>query len=207
MASAKSFVAPGGEGIRAHLPYFDVFHVNGKMRTADREGFLREFEQADQAIISNARCLTEGVDVPAVDLVAFMSPKKSKVDIVQATGRAMRLDRDNPSKTTGYVLLPLFLEQEAGETIEEAVARTEFDEIWNVLQAMQEQDAELADVIRAMREERGRTGGFDDSRFRETVEVLGPKISLDTLRGAITAECVDRLCAPSAPMRHLSGIE
>ncbi len=52
----------------------------------------------------------------------------------------MRIDRENPNKTTGYVLIPLFLEQEAGQTIEEALARAGFDEVWNVLQAMQEHD-------------------------------------------------------------------
>jgi hypothetical protein len=44
---------------------------------------MQAFRDADRAIISNARCLTEGVDVPAVDVVAFLSPRKSKVDIVQ----------------------------------------------------------------------------------------------------------------------------
>ena len=191
--SAKSFVAAGGEGIRAHLPNFKAFHVNGAMPTAKREAFLKDFERSDQAVISNARCLTEGVDVPAVDLVAFMSSKRSHVDIVQATGRAMRIDRNNPDKTTGYILVQLFLEQEAGESVEEAVARSEFEEIWNVLQAMQEQDTERADVIRAMRDVRGRTRGYDDSRLRERIEVLGPEILLQTLRESITAICVDRL--------------
>ena len=72
---------------------FEAFHVNGEMPTAKREGLMHEFKEVKRAVMSNARCLTEGVDVPAVDMVAFMSPKKSKVDIVQATGRAMRKDR------------------------------------------------------------------------------------------------------------------
>ena len=58
---------------------------------------------------------------------------------------------------------------------------------------MQEQDAVLADIIREMREERGRKGGFDDSRLRERVEVLGPEVSLDVLRGAVSTAIVDRL--------------
>jgi predicted helicase len=56
---------------------------------------------AARAVVSNARCLTEGVDVPAVDMVAFLSPRRSRVDIVQATGRAMHR---SPGKTTGYVI-------------------------------------------------------------------------------------------------------
>ena len=58
---------------------------------------------------------------------------------------------------------------------------------------MQEQDAVLADIIREMREERGRRGGFDDSRLRERVEVLGPEVSLDVLRSAVSTALVDRL--------------
>ena len=54
---------------------------------------------------------------------------------------------------------------------------------------MQEQDDLLAEIIREMREERGRTKGFDDARFRERVEILGPEISLEKLRKAISTSC------------------
>ena len=144
VASAAAFTGDGPEGIGNHLSGFDAFHVNGSMPTSERENIMTEFRSASKAVISNAKCLTEGVDVPAVDMVAFLTPKRSRVDIVQATGRAMR---KAPGKTTGYVLVPLFVEQAQGETIEEALARTEFDEIWNVLQAMQEQDDMLAETI------------------------------------------------------------
>jgi len=190
VASAKSFVAPGGEGIGAHLPEFATYHVNGTMRTAKRDELIQAFRETEQGIMTNARCLTEGVDVPAVDMVAFMSPKKSKVDIVQAVGRAMR---KAPDKEVGFVLVPLYLEQGEGETVEDALEQTDFSEVWNVLQAMQEQDEELADIIRQMREERGRTKGYDDSRFRERLYVLGPEISLGALRESITTACIDRL--------------
>jgi superfamily II DNA or RNA helicase len=190
VASAKAFVSEGGEGIRSHLVEFEAFHVNGEMSTAKREKLISAFRLATQAVMSNARCLTEGVDVPAVDMVAFLTPKRSRVDIVQATGRAMR---KSPGKTTGYVLVPLFVEQAAGESIEDAVQRAEFDEVWAVLQAMQEQDELLADIIRKMREDRGRSGGFDDSRFRERVEVLSPDLSLQTLIQVINTLCLDKL--------------
>jgi len=143
-------------------------------------------------VISNARCLTEGVDVPAVDMVAFISPRKSKVDIVQATGRAMR---KSPGKEFGYVMVPLFVEQAADESIEEALHRTGFDDVWDLLGAMREQDDVLTDIIRQMREDKGRTGGYDESRFSEHVEVLGPSVSLDTIRESITAECLESLGA------------
>ncbi|NQT37164.1 MAG: Helicase associated domain protein [Planctomycetes bacterium] len=193
VASAEAFVAEAAEGVRTHLLGFDTYHVNGKIRTADREKILRQFAEADRGLVSNARCLTEGVDVPAVDMVAFMSPKSSKIDIVQATGRAMRKDPANPEKATGFVFVPLFMEMAAGENIEDAIQRAGYGEVWSVLEAMQEQDEVLADIIRKMRENKGRTGGFDDSRFREKVEILCPSIEIDQLRMAIDAQCIERL--------------
>ncbi len=132
--SAASFVADGNQGIRTHLPDFKSYHVNGDMPTARRERAMREFREATHAVMSNARCLTEGVDVPAVDMVAFLSPRRSRVDIVQATGRAMRRSQ---GKSVGYVLVPLYVELVAGESVEEAVRRADFDEIWDVLQSLQ----------------------------------------------------------------------
>jgi len=190
VASARDFTGDTTSSIKTHLPEYATYHVNGEMQTASREKRMRAFREADRAIMSNARCLTEGVDVPAVDVVAFLSPRKSKVDIVQATGRAMRTA---PGKETGYVLLPLFLETHENESLEEAVKQTDFEEAWDVLQAMQEQDELLAEVIREMREERGRLGGFDDSRLRERVEVLGPEVSLEVLRNAVNIALVDQL--------------
>lgn len=190
VAAARSFTSDDGEGIRHHLPDFTTLHVSGEMPTARREDQMKAFRQADKAVISNARCLTEGVDVPAVDMIAFISPRKSKVDIVQATGRAMR---KSPGKEFGYVMVPLFVEQAANESIEEALHRTGFNDVWDLLGAMREQDDVLVDIIRQMREDKGRTGGYDESRFSERVEVLGPSVSLDTIRASITAECLDYL--------------
>jgi len=192
VAAARSFTSDDSDGIRQHLTDFRTLHVSGAMPTAAREDQMKAFRQADKAVISNARCLTEGVDVPAVDMVAFISPRKSKVDIVQATGRAMR---KSPGKEFGYVMVPLFLEQAANETIEEALHRTGFDDIWELLAAMREQDDVLTDIIREMRVEKGKTGGYDESRFRERVEVLGPSLLLEVIRGAITAECLEYLGA------------
>ncbi len=190
VASAKSFSAEGAEGVATHLPDFSASHVSGVMRTSMREARMKEFRLAPKAVLSNARCLTEGVDVPAVDMVAFMSPKKSKVDIVQATGRAMR---KSGGKKCGYVLVPLYLEEHAGEDVETAIERTDFEEVWNVLQAMQEHDEELADIIRQLREERGRTKGFNDSRLREKVSILGPALTLKQIREPISIQLINRL--------------
>ena len=170
------------------------------MSTAARDGLMTEFKAARQAVMSNARCLTEGIDVPTVDMVAFLTPKRSKVDIVQAVGRAMR---NAPGKTTGDILVPLYVEQAAGESLDAAVARAEFDEVWAVLQALQEQDEVLDDLIHQMQAERRLTKGFNDTRLRERVEVLGPTLTLDKLRRAIATRCLDRLARPWDEMVQL----
>jgi len=188
--AAISFTSDGPEGISSHLHGFHCEHIEGKMPTAHRERVMRAFKSAPHAILSNARCLTEGVDVPAVDMVAFLAPRRSMVDIVQATGRAMRR---SPGKQFGYVLVPLYVEKTRGETVEQAVLRSNFDEIWKVLQALREQDDLLAQIMDEMRIQRGRTGGFDESRFRERVEMIGPEISLESLRQSITAACLDAI--------------
>jgi hypothetical protein len=99
-------------------------------------------------------------------------------------------------KSFGYVLVPLYVEQSRGETIEEAVTRSSYDEVWNVLNRLQEHDDLLAQIIGDMRIQRGETGGFDDSRFRERVEILGPSLPLDQLRSSITAACLDAVGDP-----------
>jgi superfamily II DNA or RNA helicase len=190
VASARSFTSSGPEGIHSHLPDFHCAHVNGAMPTAHRERLMREFAGAPRALLSNARCLTEGVDLPAVDMVAFLSPRRSLVDIVQAVGRAMR---KSPGKKVGYVLVPLYVEQARNESIKDAVLRSNFDEVWRVLQRLKEHDDLLAQIIADMRIERGKTGGFDDSRFREKVHVLGPELALEDLRRFISSACVDAI--------------
>ncbi len=191
--AAKAFTGKGSEGVSTQISEFNTFHVNGTMPTAMREGIMNEFNISDYSIISNARCLTEGVDLPAVDMVAFMSPKKSKVDIVQATGRAIRKDHKNPDKTFGYIFVPLYLEITTGESIDDAVAKADFGEVWNVLQALQEHDAVLADIIRQMLGYKGRYGKYKDGGLGDKVDILGVDISLKTLQESITAVCIDKL--------------
>jgi superfamily II DNA or RNA helicase len=188
--SAASFVADGNEGVRTHLSDFTAFHVSGAMPTARRERVMKDYRSAPKAVMSNARCLTEGVDVPVVDMVGFLSPRKSKVDIVQAIGRAMRR---SGSKEVGYVLIPLYLEHKAGESLEEAVARANFEEVWDILQSLQEQDEVLADAIKEAGQAKGGGKGFDDSRFSDRITFTGLVLSLQSIRQAVTTKVLERL--------------
>jgi len=192
VASAKSFSSEGSEGVSFHLPNFHVNHVNGSMSTAHREKVMEEFKHAETGLLSNARCLTEGIDVPAVDMVAFMSPKKSKVDIVQAIGRAMRIAI---GKEKGFIFIPLYLEQAKNESIESALERSNFQEIWAVLQAIQEQDEVFDQIIQKLNAAKKlKKKGFNDARLSEKLEIIGPTISVKKLQKSITTLLVSRLC-------------
>ena len=81
-----------------------TYTVSGKQLTSVRNDIVSEFAKTKKALITNARCLTEGIDVPNIDCIVFADPKKSKIDIVQALGRALR---KKTGKEFGYVILPI----------------------------------------------------------------------------------------------------
>jgi superfamily II DNA or RNA helicase len=189
---AEKFAATGAQGIAEHVNGFDVFHVNGGQSAADRKATLDSFKSAPRGLITNARCLTEGVDVPSVDMVAFVDPKKSKIDIAQAAGRAMRQSKST-NKKHGFIVVPLFIEQKKGETEAQALARSGYDELAMVLAAMLENDDDLVDLVRQMQEAKGRGEKFNPRRLHQKIEVLGPAIDLNKLRRSIDVEIVDRL--------------
>jgi superfamily II DNA or RNA helicase len=192
VSRAKEFSADSSRGIRQFLHGFSVFHVNGDQKSSVRKQLIRAFRDAENGLITNARCLTEGIDVPAVDMVAFIDLRHSEVDIAQATGRAMRKPRES-DKNVGYVVIPLFLERKTGETLEEALDRSDFADVANVLNAMQEQDDDLAQIIREIKEEIGREKVFNPRRLSDKVEVIGPLIKLSTLKSNIFAKIVEKI--------------
>lgn len=142
---AKSFCSLSDEGIKEHLPDYYTNSIDGKMKLYKRENAMENFKFSKKAILSNARCLVEGVDVPSVEMVAFLDNKNSEIDIVQAAGRALRNRGIN--KKYGYILIPIFVEQNKGEKISDALERTNFDNIAQILKAMKEHDTEVAQII------------------------------------------------------------
>jgi predicted helicase len=196
VSTAKEFGGDTSRGIQQWLPDFSVFHVNGDQKSSQRKQFIRSFREAKKALITNARCLTEGIDVPAVDMVAFIDPRHSRIDIAQAVGRALRKPRNHSTKECGFIVIPLFLDRRAGKTLEEAVDRSEFSDVANVLNAMREQDNDLVSIIRDIQEAKGRGEIFNPSRLSEKVEVLGPSVELSTLQSNIFTKIVDAIGVP-----------
>lgn len=126
-------------------------HVDGTMdilqRGAALEWLKGEITGNETRILTNARCLSEGVDVPALDAVVFLNPRRSVVDIVQSVGRVMR---KAPGKQEGYIIIPVAIP--AGLTPEQALDDNDrFKVVWQVLQALRAHDDRLAATIEAIR--------------------------------------------------------
>ena len=115
-------------------------HVDGSMNASEKEtklAWLKAEAAPDTCrILSNVRCLSEGVDVPALDAVLFLTPRNSQVDVVQSVGRVMR---NAPGKKRGYVVLPVVVP--AGVEPHEALNDNKtYAVVWQVLQALRSHD-------------------------------------------------------------------
>ncbi len=120
-------------------------HISSKLSTGERSQVMKDFVTAEKAVMTNAKCLTEGVDIPAIDCVLFASPKQSIVDIVQAAGRAMRPDHDN-GKEFGYILIPIVIPDNM--EFEDFASTTEFKVVAKQLAALSSQDERIAEYFR-----------------------------------------------------------
>ncbi len=151
------------EGVVAWMPSSEkppgdiwTSHVSGEMPTGERDvrlQRLRDLTRDERGLLSNARCLAEGVDVPTLDAVSFIDPRRSQVDIVQAVGRAIRKADD---KSVGTVVLPVFVDDT--DDPEEALDTSAFKAVWDVLKALRAHDGELGEELDALRREMGRLG-------------------------------------------------
>ncbi len=124
-----------------------VRHVDGTYNARDR-GRLLDWLKEDTGknvcrILSNARCLTEGVDVPDLDAILFLHPRNSQIDVVQAVGRVMR---KAPGKRMGYVILPVGVPP--GVSTDVALAdNNKYRVVWQILNALRAHDDRLDAVI------------------------------------------------------------
>ncbi|MFH9236533.1 DEAD/DEAH box helicase [Streptomyces anulatus] len=139
---AKRFreVVQAYDGADEEILRCDVDHVDGTFNTLRRNDLLDWLKQDPgpnkARILSNARCLSEGVDVPSLDAVLFLHPRNSVVDVVQSVGRVMRLAE---GKKYGYIILPVAVP--AGMPPEQALAdNRRFRTVWQVLQALRAHD-------------------------------------------------------------------
>lgn len=125
-------------------------HVDGGMSATEKEeklNWLKAESPPDTCrVLSNVRCLSEGVDVPALDAVLFLTPRNSQVDVVQSVGRVMR---KAPGKQRGYVILPVVIP--AGTEPEKALDDNQtYRIVWQVLQALRSHDDRFDAMVNRM---------------------------------------------------------
>ena len=160
----------------------EVKHIDGKTNAVNRRDGMNWLDESTDdpktcRILSNARCLTEGVDVPALDGVVFLNPRKSRVDVVQSVGRVMR---KSEGKKNGYVILPVAIP--AGLEYHEALNdnRT-FKVVWQVLNALRSHDEDFGREI-------------DRLVLDQNPEATGtPRVSVSVLDEAIDGEPLTNL--------------
>ncbi len=160
-----------------------IDHIDGTMNCKERLEKLEnlnQFQPNTCKVLSNARCLSEGVDVPALDSIVFFDGKSAMVDIIQAVGRVMRKAK---RKKRGYIILPIALEESEIQNLDEAVNNTNFKNIWKVLKALRSHDSSLVDE--ATFREKIKIFGSDDNKKQNDEKTLFDAILLQDLADAV----------------------
>ena len=122
-------------------------HVDGSFNASRRSELLDwltgEGAGDECRVLTNARCLSEGVDVPALDAILFMHPRRSQIEVVQAVGRVMRT---SPEKNMGYVVLPVVIP--SGVAPEDALSdNNRFQVVWQTLNAIRSHDERFEGIL------------------------------------------------------------
>ncbi|UNE54111.1 DEAD/DEAH box helicase [Bartonella machadoae] len=143
----------------------EVRHIDGKQSVKKRNEEL-DWLKGDAGknvcrILSNVRCLSEGIDVPALDAIMFLHPRNSQVDVIQAVGRVMRRA---PNKKTGYIILPIIIPShlEAKKALRN---NKRYRVVWQVLHALHSHDERFARTINQM------SLGQDSSHTIKIIEI------------------------------------
>ena len=149
-------------------------YASGEMDAGKRARLIQhlaDLDDADRGLLTNARCLAEGVDVPTLDGVAFIDPRRSEVDIVQAVGRAIR---KSDNKKLGTIVIPVFIKDT--DDPEAALDDSAFKPVWDVLRALRSHDDELGRQLDTLRREmgsEGRTTGLPAKIYADIPKSIG----------------------------------
>ncbi|NDC38412.1 MAG: hypothetical protein EBZ48_10215, partial [Proteobacteria bacterium] len=175
------------ERIAAHLPAVVgddtwVRTIKGNTPTATRTHLLKMFgEHQGTAILTNCKCLSEGVDVPSIDGIVFFDPRSSEIDVVQAVGRAIRL---SSTKAVGTIVLPVMVPGNVDE--EGFLSSTAFKPIVQVLKALRAHDDRIEGRFRVQAEKPSEM----ESVLRERHIHLDLGAISETLKAKITTKVI-----------------
>ncbi|MCE9529684.1 MAG: DEAD/DEAH box helicase family protein [Planctomycetes bacterium] len=166
-------------------------HISGHTPASLRATLLKglgDLPDGTRGILSNCACLGEGVDVPVLDGVAFIDPKRSMVDIIQAVGRVIRRAE---GKQIGTIVIPVFIDET--EDADDVLSQSAFEPVWQVLKALRAHDRRLADELDQLRLSLGRrpkSGG--KIRLPENIHLDVPRLLLDGFEQAFYVRTLER---------------
>ncbi len=182
-----------------------IEHINGTMPTGDRKQILDMFKETEFALVSNARCLTEGVDVPIIDSVYFVDNKSSLIDIVQACGRALRKSNANLHKTA-FFLIPILIPDKIKGS--EIVNLDAFETVFNVIQSLRDQDNRLAEWINELNRNaiKGKIPKFGKSKWKPVTLSLPQSIDLTSFEENLYLKIADVNKNPTSENFKISKI-
>lgn len=213
----------------------NVRHVDGSMNALEKNEALDwlasdDLPEDSARILSNVRFLTEGIDVPNLDAIIFLSPRKSQVDIVQAVGRIIRKFE---GKDYGYIILPIVVPE--GETPETILDNNKtYDVIWQVLNALRSVDERFEATINKLELNKQKPKNiqvigvgaapddpnFNDGYVKEPTVAYQTELELDweAVEGAIYGKIVQKVGdrryledwskdVADIARRHIQGIE
>lgn len=177
-----------------------IDHVDGTMNALKRQSAL-DWLKSDVAegqcrVLSNARCLSEGIDVPALDAVVFFDTRESIVDIVQSVGRVMR---KAPGKQFGYIILPVCIPSERVKDYNNYIdSDPQFKGIWKVIKALRAHDESLVDEAEFRRKikvitDPGKKDGQDRKGEQADLPLEFPVLPIDAINEAVYAAIPKKL--------------
>lgn len=177
-----------------------IDHVDGTMNALKRQSAL-DWLKSDVAegqcrVLSNARCLSEGIDVPALDAVVFFDTRESIVDIVQSVGRVMRKAQ---GKQFGYIILPVCIPSERVKDYNNYIdSDPQFKGIWKVIKALRAHDESLVDEAEFRRKikvitDPGKKDGQDRKGEQADLPLEFPVLPIDAINEAVYAAIPKKL--------------
>lgn len=147
---------------REFFKNFDSYCISSKLSIDKRNEIMLNFKNSKKSLISNARCLSEGVDIPNVDMIFYSNIKKSTIDIVQSAGRALRkyADKDGKEKEFGYIVIPIYYQekssdddfesveyQEEGTNKSIEIRKKDLNEMINIIKKIGDEDERIESYI------------------------------------------------------------
>lgn len=182
-------------------------HIDGSMNAPQRDELVNwlksDSDNSDECkILTNVRCLSEGVDVPSLDAVLFISAKNSEIEVVQSVGRVMRTSKSTEKKY-GYIIIPVFIPSD----IEPSIALSDnkkYAVVWTVLNALRAHDDRFNSTINQMQFNKNKPKniivGTPDNSGTPTLDFKGLDdigtqfaLNFEDLQGHIYAKIVDKV--------------